>query len=140
MSPEAATRTPPQEKKIWTGNTETYSRVVSRKSSNSRGKNFQFFCLAPTKPQKQTYFWKNREVYVTKISIFFSFSNFLWQKLPEFLVFDSFVRFFCPQWPFPNQKFLCGFQKLQRHSSCCKTLGRTTFAESLGWQTLTWNE
>ena len=128
-------------KKTWTGNTETYSLVFREHFRNTRGKNFQNFHLAPPKPQKEAHFWKIRDIYSTKFSVF-CFRKFCGRyfKNLQIFQFSIFLCDFYPRWPFPNQQFLCGFQKLQSHSSCCKNLGRTNLAESLGWQTLTWNE
>ena len=137
MPPEAATRPPCQERNL---DREHWNPLLScsRKFSKVAQQKFPFFCLAHPKPQKAAHLSKIHEIYATELILFFVF---------EFVVetFKMFhFRFFffvsCPQWPFPNQQFLCGFQKLQSHSSWCRILGRTNFVKTLGWQTLTLTE
>ena len=116
----------PPRKKTWTGNTETYSRFVSRRFSKFARQKFPKCSPGPSETaEKNTFFFLGggiREIYVTEISLLLVFENLVAKISTMFSFRFFFLRVFCPQWPFSNQKFLCGFSEVAETFLLLQTL------------------
>ena len=139
MSPEAATRPPRQEREPRQGTRKATPELFPENFRNSRGKQFPKSFAWPLQNRKKKHilrkFAKVPRLKFQKCFVFEIFAAKI-SKFSNFFVFDLFFRFFVLDGPSPISKFLCGFQKLQSHSPCCKILGRTNFADILGSQTV----